>query len=171
MAKKVEMISGAVLDPGRKEELEPQSVTDVDETDINAEVFEDLQKLLTSKPVRVSKVVGREQALSTSQHNPGVDYTVGGALDVRWVRNDEAHLSVARAGQWVFPETISPRLKNIKHNELVLMVRLMEQSKNKQKYVEAESRKFESESFANTPAARGSALSEFSVTKSQKHAE
>jgi len=165
---KVAMISGEALDPAKREDLEPQVEAVVEDSDDNDVIFEDLQKLLTSKAVKVGKVSGRQEGLSTQHHNPGIDYTVGGMLDVRWVRNDDAHLSLARANHWVFPETISPRLKNLKHNELVLMVRLMEQSKNKMKYVEAESRRFEAETFDKTPGVSG--LSEFEVKQSTKTA-
>lgn len=163
---KIAMIAGESLDPAKRSEVEPQVEADVEDTNDNELIFEDLQNLLTTKAVKVGKVVGRPEGLSTQHHNPGIDYRVGGLLDVRWVRNDDAHLSLARANNWVFPETISPRLKNLKHNELVLMVRLMEQSKNKMKYVEAEARRFEAETFDKTPGVSG--LSEFEVTKSTK---
>lgn len=163
----VEMGAEGVVGPAVTPPLEPQKYEETDQAGLNAQIAQDLRETLKSRPVRVEKVVGRASMLDPSFHNKGVDYRVGGALDNHWVRNDESHLSKARAKGWVFPETISPRLKNLTHNELVLMVRLQEQSDNNEKYLEAEARNFERKDFDKTPGI-GDGLSEFSVTRPSK---
>lgn len=149
--------------------LTPQVFEVEDKRDVNEAVAEDLRDLLKSRTVKVSQVVGKGAMLDPSYHNKGVDYRAGGLLDVRWVRDDESHRTIAEARDWVLPESISPRLKNIRHNELILMVRLAEQSANRDKFVEQESRNFERQDFDKTPNVQAG-LSEFNVTRPTKRA-
>lgn len=168
----IEMAEGSV-ELAKQAKLEPQVDTAPDAEVVLSEndaILKDATKYLKSHEVKIEKVAGRPSMFDPSYKYRGIDYRVGGLLDVRWVRNDDAHLSKAQARHWVFPETISPRLRNQTNNELVLMVRLAEQSKNQEKYLESEAQNYERKDFnnmENLPAG----FTEFSVTRPTKRAE
>ncbi len=112
--------------------------------------------------------VGKAYLLNPESHN-GVAYTAGGQLSPRWVKNDGPTVAQKQAKGFVFPEEISPRLKNITVGALVLMVRPADYQKRHEVNVEALNRGWESkskESFANK--SKGPGLGEFEVKPSQK---
>lgn len=168
----IEMANGSV-DLVRQEKLEPQVETAPDREIVlsdNDAILNDTTKYLKSHETRVERVAGRPTMLDPGYKYRGIDYRVGGLLDVRWVRNDDVHLSKAQARHWVFPETISPRLRNQTNNELVLMVRLAEQSANQKKYLESEAQNYERKDFNNMEGLPAG-FSEFSVSRPTKRTE
>lgn len=168
--KQIDMAEGAT---GLAEtpHLDPQNFEIEDKSDINQEIAKDLKGKLKSKAMKVTEVTGRAHMMDPNFRQNGIDYSVGGLLDRHWIRNTPSNIEHATSNQWVFPETISPRLKNQTHNELVLMVRLKEQSDNRAKYIESVARGYEKSTFKNTPEANRAGLGEFEVTQPTKRAE
>lgn len=112
--------------------------------------------------------IGKAHLLNPDSHN-GIDYTAGGQLSPRWVKNDEPTIAQKMVKGFVFPETISPRLKNLTVGALVLMVRPSDYQKQHERNVELQNRGWEAkskESFAKKAAGPG--LGEFEVKPSQK---
>lgn len=168
----IEMAQGSV-DLAKQESLAPQVETAPDVEVVlneNDAIFADATKYLKSHEVKIEKVAGRPSMFDPSYKYRGIDYRAGGLLDVRWVRNDDAHMNKAKARHWVLPETISPRLRNQTNNELVLMVRLAEQSANQKKYLESEAQNYERKDFNNMEGLPAG-FTEFSVTRPTKRTE
>lgn len=170
--KHIEMVDGST-EMNKQVPLQPQVVDAPDAVEVaddNDSILQDAAKYLKSHAVKVEKAVGRGSMLDPNFQIRGIDYRVGGLLDVRWVRNTDANISKAKANKWVFPETISPRLKNQTLNELVLMVRLQEQSNNQVKYFESEAQNYERKEFYKMQGGTPDGFSEFSVTRPTQRA-
>lgn len=134
------------------------------ETELHKEVAEAIK----TRFVKPDLTVGKAHLLNPSTHN-GIDYTAGGQLAPRWVENKEGAIGQKLTKGFVFPETISPRLKNLTVGNLVLMVRPTAFQEQHQANVEAANRKWEADTKAKTGKRdKAPGLGEFDITPSQR---
>lgn len=133
-------------------------------SDLNKEVAEAIK----TRFIKPDLTVGKAHLLNPSTHN-GIDYTAGGQLAPRWVENKEGVIGQKMTKGFVFPETISPRLKNLTVGNLVLMVRPAAYQEQHQANVEAANRKWEADSKAKIGKRdRAPGLGEFEIKPSER---
>lgn len=119
------------------EEPKPAPLAPAD-IDLNDEVA----KAIKTRFVRPDLTVGKAHLLDPRAHHD-IDYTAGGQLHMRWVINSDVELQKKGNKGFVLPEAISPRLKNIKQGNLILMVRPADYDQQHQHNVERLNRQWE----------------------------
>jgi len=118
--------------PPKKIELEdveaPKVVADPapPADDINAQIAAEVAKRIKSRAFASSATVGKAGLFDVAKHANGIDYTVGGLLELRWCNDEPVNVANKRMKGYMFPEEAHPHLKNIRQNNLVLMVRTKE---------------------------------------------
>lgn len=110
---------------------------------------DEVKQAIKTRFMKPDLTVGKAHMLDPRTHF-NVDYTAGGQLHTRWVINNDAEIQRKAAKGFVMPETISPRLKNIRQGNMVLMVRPMEYNIQHQENVEKLNRKWEADSSHKT---------------------
>jgi len=122
------------------------------ETKTPAEVMKDIQKRVAakikSKAFAVTSVVGKAQLLEVTNRD-GLDYTVGGLFNPRWVLNFEERIQIARFRGFVFPDEVDSSFKRLTLGNMVLMLQTQESKRDYGKQLEVSNRSLESGQMAN----------------------
>lgn len=126
---------------------------------------DEVAKAIKSRFLKPDLTVGKAHMLDPRSHH-NIDYTAGGQLHTRWVVNTDIEIQKKSAKGFVLPETISPRLKNIRQGNLILMVRPAEYNAQHQENVEKLNRKWEADSSVKTRKRdlKTQGIDEFEVT-------
>jgi hypothetical protein len=108
------------------ESVSEPTAAEQEAADINALILADVQARIKSRSFKTTATVGKAGLFDVTKYANGTDYTVGGLLTIRWCSEDPQNVANKRMKGFMFPEEVSPRLKNITQNGLVLMVRTKE---------------------------------------------
>lgn len=153
--------------------MAPKNVTDVEqpveETPelIAAELDKVVDNLVKSKKLAVTGVVGKASLFDIATHSP-LDYTVGGKLAHRWCNENDANIAAKRLQGYMFPEEISPRLKNLRQGGQVLMLRHIDAANSARQQLEQETRRWEGRSFDRSDKAKAPGLEGFKIERPER---
>lgn len=104
--------------------VEPVTNKLADETaDLNARIKAEVAGKIKSRSFSDAVTVGKAGLFDISKHSNGIDYTAGGMLECRWCRDDDASIAGKRKKGFMFPSDVSGAFQNIRHQNMVLMVR------------------------------------------------
>lgn len=135
---------------------------------IKDELDEAVEEALQSKRLAVTGVVGKASLFDLSTHSPDIDYTVGGKLSPRWCNDNDANIAARKLQGYVFPEDISPRLKNIRRGGQVLMLRHREAVEQHRAALEQENRSWEGKAFNKSDKAKAPGLEGFKIERPER---
>lgn len=119
--------------------------------DINAQIAAEVAQRIKSRSFRESATVGKAGLFDVSKYSNGLDYTVGGLLELRWCSDSALNVANKRMKGFMFPEEASPRLKNINQNGLVLMVRTKEAADSHRAEVRRLTQSLDGQEFEDSP--------------------
>lgn len=153
--------------------MAPKNATDVEqpveETPdlIAAELDKAVDNLVKSKKLAVTGVVGKASLFDIATHS-ALDYTVGGKLAPRWCNENDANIAAKRLQGYMFPEEISPRLKNLRQGGQVLMLRHIDAANSARQHLEQETRRWEGRSFDRSDKAKAPGLEGFKIERPER---
>ena len=131
---------------------------------VDQELDQAVDSLVASKKLAVTGVVGKASLFDLHTHT-SLDYTVGGKLSPRWCNENDANIAAKRLQGYVFPEEISPRLKNIRRGGQVLMLRHRDVTESHKATLEQENRAWEGKSFNKNERAKAPGLEGFQIER------
>lgn len=106
----------------------------------NEEIRNSIAAKVKSKSFKVADSFGQSALFDIKTHSD-LDYTAGGLLSPRWVKNDEGAIERRRIQGFYMPQELDANLKNISFGNLTLMLRTEENRLSHQDYLAKESDK------------------------------
>lgn len=140
------------IDPAPAKQPEPAQKTaaQLEAEQINAQIAEDFDAKVKSRSFNDAVTVGKAGLFDINKYSNGLDYTVGGKLDVRWCADNELNIANKRQKGFMLPSEVSGLLQNIRQNGLVLMVRTKQAADLHRAQIEALSQNLDGQEFENS---------------------
>lgn len=139
------------MDPTPAPQPAPEkTAAQLEADEINAQIAADFASKVKSRAFSDAVTVGKAGLFDVSKYSNGLDYTVGGNLEVRWCADNEVNIANKRQKGFMLPAEVSGHLRNIKQNGLVLMVRTKQAADAHRAQVEALSKNLDGQEFENS---------------------
>lgn len=132
-----------------------------------ADISRAVDNLVKSKKLAVTGIVGKASIFDIKTHS-ALDYTVGGKLSTRWCNDNDANIQAKRLMGFIFPEEISPRLKNLSRGGQVLMLRHIEAKNEHVAALERDNAAWEGKTFNRNEKAKAQGLEGFKIERADR---
>lgn len=134
---------------------EPQVVqaptaSQMEAEDINRKIAAEFEQKVKSRSFSDAVTVGKAGLFDISKYSNGLDYTVGGKLEIRWCTKNDVNVANKRQKGFMLPEEVSGHLRNVEQNGMVLMVRTKAAAQDHRAQLESLSHNLDGQEFENS---------------------